>query len=156
MTTEALPEAGRRPAEWQLEFIDRIGASADVSGLPPSYIRVLAWLLVCEPPEQSVEDLRETLGLSAGAVSMATTTLGRMGFVERVARAGDRRLRYRFPPQAFERVIELRLTATIGARAAAEAALENAPRPSPRLEGLRDMYAFFEEGIAEYLRRLRR
>jgi DNA-binding MarR family transcriptional regulator len=155
MTTEALSGTGQQPAGWQREFIDRIGASADVSGLPPSHIRVLAWLLVCEPPEQSVEDLRSTLGLSAGAVSMATTTLARMGFVERVTSAGDRRARYRFPPEAFERVIELRLTATTRARAAAEAALENAPRPSRRLEGLRDMYAFFEEGIGEYLRRLR-
>jgi DNA-binding transcriptional regulator GbsR (MarR family) len=155
MTVATAPDAAGGPAQWQIEFIDRIGASADVSGLPPSYIRVLAWLLVCDPPEQSVEDLRSALGLSAGAVSMATAALARMGFVERVARRGDRRLRYRFPPAAFERVIELRLAATTQARIAAETALENAPGSSSRLEGLRDMYAFFEEGIAEYLRRLR-
>jgi DNA-binding transcriptional regulator GbsR (MarR family) len=149
------PEGAPGPADWQLEFIDRIGSSADVSGLPPSYIRVLAWLLVCDPPEQSVEDLRSALDLSAGAVSMATAALGRMGFVERVASRGDRRLRYRFHPRAFETVIELRLAATTQARLAAEIALRHAPGPSPRLEGLRDLYAFFEDGIAEYLRRLR-
>jgi len=155
MKAAPAPEEGSRPAGWQLECLDRMGASADVSGLPPSHIRVFAWLLVCDPPEQSVEDLRSALGLSAGAVSMATAALGRMGFVERVARAGDRRLRYRFPPKAFERVIELRLAATTQARVAADTALRNAPRPAPRLEGLRDMYAFFEESIAEYLHRLR-
>ena len=131
--------------------MERAGALADVSGLPPSYIQVFAWLVVCDPPHQSVEELRETLGLSAGAISMATAALTRMGVVERVVQPGRRRLFYRLHPGAWERVLRLRLEALTQARAAAEEALTQAPEPQPRLTGMRDMYAWFESRINDLL-----
>jgi DNA-binding transcriptional regulator GbsR (MarR family) len=147
----AIPSPGSGDADWQLEFIDRVGAWADVSGLPPSYVRVFAWLVVCDPPEQSVEELRARLGLSAGAISMATAALGRMGIVERVARSGERRAYYRFHPRGWEQVLRLRLEATAQTRAAAKEALSRASDRHLRLEGMHDMYAHFERSIAEYL-----
>ena len=131
--------------------MERAGALADVSGLPPSYIQVFGWLVVCDPPHQSVEELRQTLGLSAGAISMATAALMRMGIVERIAQPGRRRLFYRLHPAAWERVLRLRLEALSQARAAAEDALAQAPEPQSRLAGMRDMYAWFESRITDLL-----
>ena len=110
---------GPGPAGWQLEFVERVGALADLSGLPPSHVQVFAWLVVCDPPHQSAGQLRETLKLSAGAISMATATLVRMGVVERIAQAGERRAYYRFHPGGWERLMRSRLLATSQMRAIA-------------------------------------
>lgn len=140
-----------RPSEWQLEFMDRVGAWSDVSGLPPSYLRMMAWLIVCDPPAQSVDDLRDALGLSAGAISMAAGALGRMGIVRRVTIPGQRRVFYRWHGNGWERVLRLRLEATSQIRAAADDALAHTRDPEARLGRMRDMYIWFEASIAEFL-----
>ncbi len=60
MSALADPRPG--PADWQVEFMERVTALSEVSGLPPSHVRVFAWMIVCDPPEQSVDDLRERSG----------------------------------------------------------------------------------------------
>lgn len=151
MNGDAAPAASLRPTPWQTEFVERLETFADVSGLPPSHIRLFAWLVVCDPPHQSVQDLRRVLGLSAGAVSMATAALGRMGIVERIAQPGERRRHYRLHPEAWERVVRLRLEAAGRGRLAAEQALAGASGSQPRLEQMRDLYAWFETTIGQYL-----
>ena len=48
-----------------VEFVERASALlTDAAGLPPSHIRVLAWLIVCGPALQAAEDLCGVLGLS--------------------------------------------------------------------------------------------
>jgi DNA-binding transcriptional regulator GbsR (MarR family) len=151
VAAEPANEPAHGPAEWQLEFVDLIAAFADVSGVAPSVLRLFGWLVVCEPPDQSVEDLRTALGLSAGAISMATSALTRMGLVERVSRPGERGRLYRLHPQAWQRVSRLRLEATSQIRVAAESALARAGVAQPRLSGMRDLYAYFERSIADLL-----
>ncbi len=143
-------ESRQGPAEWQLDFMERVAAFADVTGLPPSHVRMLAWLVVCEPQEQSSADLRGALGLSAGAVSMATSTLERMGLIERFTRPGDRGLFYRFSSRSMERMLRLRLEATSRMVAALEDAIAHAPAQA-RLTEMHDMYDFFERSIAEFV-----
>ena len=142
---------GGRCEPWQLEFVERFATLSDVSGLPPSHLRVFAWLIVAEPPEQSVDDLRQVLGLSAGAISMATSTLARMGVVRKLSRPSQRRVLFRFDPDGWGRVLQLRLQATAYARSLAEEAMAAAGRQPERLVQMRDMYGFFERQIAELL-----
>ena len=134
-------------ADWQLEFIGRVGSIADATGLPPSYIQVFAWLVVCDPPHQSVDDIRAALGLSTGAISGATATLSRVGLVERVILPSQRRKYYRFRPGGWERMLRLRIDATAHMRVIAEEALVHAPEPPERLAEMRDIYAWFEEHV---------
>lgn len=131
--------------------MEGLGSLAEVSGLPRSYVQLLAWLVVCEPPHQSVEQLQAALGLSAGAISMATAALVRMGVAERISQPGERRLYYRFHPRGWERTLRLRLEAVARGRAVAEEALAHAPEPSPRLAEMHDVYAWFEDRIAGLL-----
>jgi DNA-binding MarR family transcriptional regulator len=154
MAVAPKPPAG--PEDWQLEFVDRLGSFSEVSGVAPSVLRILGWLMVCEPAEQPVDDLRAALGLSAGAVSMGLNTLAHIGYIERRARPGERRRYYRLHPDAWERATRIRLESLVQGRAAVERALAAGGRPNPRLEGMLDLYAFFERSVAEYLVRLPR
>jgi DNA-binding transcriptional regulator GbsR (MarR family) len=131
--------------------MERVAAGAELSGLPPSHVRIFAWLIVCDPPHQSVDDLRERLGLSAGAISMATATLVRFGLVDRIKRPGERRLFYRLHPHGWDRALRFRLEAARQLRAAAEEALSHSSVEDGRLAGMRDIYAFFEQGMVDYL-----
>lgn len=137
----------RRPAGWQTEFIERTAALSDMTGLPPSVLQVFSWLIVSEPAEQSAEDIHDVLGLSAGAISSATTTLVRMGMIERITQPGQRRLFYRVRPGAWDHITRLRLEATMRMRAIVDDAIERAPKTQSRLAEMRDVYAYFEESL---------
>jgi DNA-binding transcriptional regulator GbsR (MarR family) len=137
--------------DWQLEFLARAAGMADLTGLPPSFMKVFAWLVVCEPPDQSLDDMRAALKLSAGSISTATTTLVRMGVVERVTRHGERRVYYCIRSGGWERLMRIRLDATTQMRVIAEKALSRAPGPQQRLTEMRDLYAFFEQALAGML-----
>ena len=52
--------------------------------------RVTAWLLLCDPPVQSLTEIAEALGVSKAAVSTATRSLLQAGRVERVSQPGRR------------------------------------------------------------------
>ncbi len=145
MTERDAPEA------WQREFLQRMSVLGDTTGLPPSFMQVFAWLIVCEPPQQSVEQLRASLGLSAGAISAATTTLIHLGLVERVSQPGQRRLYYRMRPRAWERLLRLRLDASRQITATAAEALAQAPGPHERLCEMRDVVAYFEATLSSLL-----
>ena len=66
-----------------------------VHGAPRALMRVLGWMVVCEPADQTAVDVQNELGLSAGSVSTSLRYLGEMGLVQRVSRPGDRRIFYR-------------------------------------------------------------
>ena len=144
------PPAGR-PAAWQARFIERVASLADVNGLPYSYAQVFAWLVVCEPAHQSVDQMQQALGLSSGAISMATTSLIRMGVVERTSQPGQRRHYYRFRPGGWEKLLRSRVEATAQIRAVAEEALADAPDRPVRLAEMRNIYAWFETAMKHFL-----
>jgi hypothetical protein len=140
-------------ADWQTEFLERSSALTDLTGLAPSVAKVFLWLVVCEPPQQTTEQLRQTLGLSAAAISTATAALASRGLLERVTPRGERHLSYRLHPRGWERLIRYRLEATSNVRAIFDTALTSATQPQPRLTDLRAMYAWFETQLTELLAR---
>ncbi|HUO48867.1 MAG TPA: MarR family transcriptional regulator, partial [Acidimicrobiales bacterium] len=81
--------------DWRTSFIERFGVVGDDIGLPRSMTRLLAWLVVCDPPHQSAAQIRQGLQLSAGSVSTGMNSLVRAGLAERVAFPADRRTYYR-------------------------------------------------------------
>ncbi len=86
---------------WQ--FIDATGEWwAKSYGLPRMTGRVFAWLLVCEPEEQTAAQLAEALDASKGSISGATTTLVRAGLVDRLHVRGERADRFRMRPDAWD------------------------------------------------------
>jgi hypothetical protein len=67
--------------------------------------RVLAWLLLADPPEQSLTEIAAALGVSKAAVSTASRSLLQSRAVERVVEPGRRGDYYRCIPGKLENVL---------------------------------------------------
>jgi DNA-binding transcriptional regulator GbsR (MarR family) len=72
-------------------FVERWSRLLAAEGLPPVAGRLWAWLLVCEPREQTVDDIAQAIGASRGAISGAVRWLEPSGLIHRTRRPGDRR-----------------------------------------------------------------
>src|SRR6266536_1332389 len=78
------------PSAAELAFVEDVAAFYAVDGLPRTVGRVLGWLLVCDPPEQTAAQLAMVLRASRGTISGATRTLVTAGLVRRSGRPGER------------------------------------------------------------------
>jgi DNA-binding transcriptional regulator GbsR (MarR family) len=131
---------------WQ--FIDSAGEWWSKSyGVPPLTGRLLAWLLVCDPAEQTAAQLAEALGASKGSISGATGMLVRAHLVDRLHIRGERADRFRIRPEAWDD--QVRDQGVPQARALLAQGLEALAGASAtrraRLEELDAFYAWWEE-----------
>ncbi|MGH3979000.1 MAG: GbsR/MarR family transcriptional regulator [Pseudonocardiaceae bacterium] len=133
-------------------YAEEVGLYFADKGLPRMPGRILGWLLVCEPPHQSAEELATVLSASRGSISMAVRMLLRTGAVERYAVPGSRRTYYRVRPGFWLREAEEKARVASEARKLAEHGLgllagrdEESRR---RLTEMRDMYTFLETEYA--------
>lgn len=99
------------PAQPDKEALDKLVEEYglwfnQLSGMPRMGGRVLGWLLVCEEPGQTLQELAENLRCSMGSVSTMTRMLEDKGLVERVSHPGERRLRYRIRLDAWSKTWE--------------------------------------------------
>src|SRR5919112_6618270 len=91
----------------ELGFADKLGRFfARQYGLPPVFGRVFAWLLICDPPEQTAAEIAEALNTSRSAVGSAIVSLENQGMVQRTRAAGERADRISFHPEAAVRGLE--------------------------------------------------
>ncbi len=151
--------AGRFPhcrdvadVDWRTGFVEDMAAFVLVNGTPRAVLRVLGWMVVCEPPEQTASDIQENLALSAGSVSAAARSLCDMGMLERATRPGDRRIYYRLREHAWEKALAARFRVLTEVRRVAERAIDAAGSDADeRLIEMRDTYALVEAGVDELL-----
>lgn len=156
----ALPPATDLAAEgrpdrpdWRMGFVDALSGVELVYGTPPTLMRVLGWMIVCDPPEQTAQEIQRMLGLSAGSVSSAVRELAEVGMIERVRRPLDRHIYYRLRAQGWESVVSERFRAFSELRAVAEEALDAAGSAADgRLHEMRNTYAYLEAATAEVIR----
>jgi DNA-binding MarR family transcriptional regulator len=91
----------------ELAFADKLGRFfARQYGLPPVFGRVFAWLLICDPPEQTAAEIADALRTSRSAVGSAIVSLENQGLVLRTRAAGERADRVSFHPDAAVRGLE--------------------------------------------------
>jgi hypothetical protein len=94
-------------AESEVEFADQVGRYfAKLFAMPPLTGRVLGWLMVCDPPEQTAAELAEALHASRSAISGAINMLDTFRYVRRTRAAGERVDRISLHPDAWERSFE--------------------------------------------------
>ncbi len=117
-------------------------------GMPRMPARVWAWLLICDPPDQTADDLVESLHSSRGAISGAAGYLATLGLIRRGRRRAERRERFSVPPGGVRRLIaRMGTVLTQGREVADEGLALMAGRPPAtrvRLEEFRDVYAYYE------------
>jgi DNA-binding MarR family transcriptional regulator len=87
----------------ELSFADRAGRFYTRQyGFPPVTGRLLGFLAVCEPPEQTIADLASALRASRSAITGAVRQLEDFGAVQRGRAAGDRVDRVSLDPAGLE------------------------------------------------------
>ena len=86
-----------------LAFTDRMADFyAREYGFPPVAGRVLGYLLICQPPEQTVAGLSEALLASRSAITGAVALLARYHAVRRTRSAGQRMDHITLDPAALD------------------------------------------------------
>jgi DNA-binding transcriptional regulator GbsR (MarR family) len=129
-------------------FIDATGEwVAKAYGMPNMAGRVLAWLLVCEPAEQTAAQLADALEASKGSISGATGLLVRARLVDRLHVRGERADRFRVRPEAWdEQVRDQNIDQAREVLALGLEALDGeSPTRRARLEELDAFYAWWQE-----------
>ncbi|MEO6207518.1 MAG: MarR family transcriptional regulator [Candidatus Limnocylindrales bacterium] len=141
----------------EADLVEQMAQMLAEGGLSRAAGRIWAWLLICEPPQQTAADLADTLHISRGAVSEAVRLLVTAGLVRRTSRRGDRRQYFHVPPGSTIAVLHARLPITTAWRRLADTGLEIlADRPvasRARLQEVRDVYAFMEQELPSLLER---
>ena len=99
MQTEMTPE--------QRELIEEFGLLHEQMGGTRMTGRVSSWLLLCDPPVQSLTEIAEGLGVSKAAVSGAARLLLQGHLIERVGEPGQRGDFYRALPADPDGVLPL-------------------------------------------------
>lgn len=145
------------PSADERQFIEHVGVFFERIGLPPMAGRILGWLLICDPPQQSAGDLAGVLHASKGSISAMVRLLLRYGLIERAAVPGVRRNFFRLKDDAWYELIRAELGTMAGFRKLAEDGLDllaNAPEAQRnRLHEMYEAYAFFERAFPELLKR---
>ena len=84
------------PRDEEITFADHLGRFyARRYGYPPMVGRVLGYLLVCDPPDQTIAELSDALLASRSAITGALDVLERIGAARRSRAAGERMDRVR-------------------------------------------------------------
>ncbi len=143
------------------DFMDSFGHYMETQrAMPLAGGRVFAYLLVCEPPEQTAAQIADAAGMSLGTVSSMTRLLLSGRLIERVKRRGERSAVYRFSPAAMGSMTRASIAATTQAREIVDLGLGlMADRPTAartRLAELGELYRFFESSMPVLLERWER
>ncbi|MBF6181232.1 GbsR/MarR family transcriptional regulator [Nocardia otitidiscaviarum] len=96
MTSAA--ESNTAPTDAQLAFVEDYALVLEQMGLVRMVGRTVGWLLVCDPPEQTFNQITEALQASKGSISGALKTLTTMRWVDKTSKPGDRRDYYYIRP----------------------------------------------------------
>jgi len=78
-------------------------------GGPRTMGRVYGWLLICDPPQQSLTELAKTLAVSKASVSTVARQLQEGGMIERLP-SSTRQHVYRVTPGGFASVLNTQLS----------------------------------------------
>jgi predicted transcriptional regulator len=150
--------AGATAAE--LHYVEEVALGLERQGLFRMAGRVLGWLLICDPPEQTSGQIAEVLQASKGSISGAMKFLVPSGLVERISRPGDRRDYYRCRPGAWTDLARDQSRQYDDFRKLALRGLEllaDAPAARrERLQGMHDLYAWLEREMPALWERWRR
>lgn len=138
------------------EYVESFGLFWEEAGLPRMTGRILSWLLICDPPYQTMHELTNALQSSKSSISAGTRMLIQIGIIERVSLPRQRRDYYRIVPDVWSRVLEEKAQQFTEFRRLAEKGLSLLEGASParrqRLEEMRDLYVFMEREYPLVLR----
>lgn len=138
----------------EAEFVDRLGLFFELLGATRTMGRVYGWLLICDPPQQSLTQLADRLSVSKASISTVARQLLEGGMVERLPSPNRQHL-YRVTPGGFTSVLETQLSLMRLGIEPAEFALsvlgEERAEQRQRVEDFRDFCEFCTQAYREQL-----
>ncbi|MET7330836.1 hypothetical protein [Nonomuraea sp. NPDC005650] len=140
----------------ETEFVDRMGLVMERLAGTRTMGRLYAWLLICDPPDQSLTDLAAELGVSKTMVSTVARQLEAGSMIERVPTPG-REHRYRVVRGGWAQVLrgQMAVLPPITDALGLGLSLVGDDRAEQRalLEETRDFFAFLVRDVDEALER---
>lgn len=134
-----------------MDWCDRVGAYfAQNAGLAPITGRVMAWLMICDPAEQSPAELSAALGVSRASLTSTLRILIITGLVRRSTRPGSRASFYRVVDEAWAAALRQRmlsLGAFLDLVEAGRKLVGPDPEHASRLDAAGEVYRWFAEEI---------
>ncbi len=145
--TKEIPEFERKQ-----EFVERAGVQMErMLGFSPIIGRVVAYLFVAEPPEQTFFEIKDFVNASKSAISNAINHLLRGGSIEEITKPGDRKRYFRlsmgkenFPAITQDRVKLFEALEKMAAEAI-EIRSDKDSRFTENLKDLIELYKIFQE-----------
>lgn len=139
------------PTSPELDFVDEVATFFAREGVPLISGRVIGWLLISDPPEQTSLQLAETLQVSRSSISTATRLLTPSGLVEGVRRRGQREEYFRIAADGWTRMLERRYSQAAAFRRVTDhglTVLADAPdERRQRLTNVNELYGFLESEL---------
>ena len=139
-------------------FVEEVGLVMEQLGQSRMSGRLLGWLLVCDPPHQSMAELVAALQASKASISNTTRLLIQVGLIERISLPGYRHDHYRLKPGAWIQMTKARLLQIYTIRQLADRGLAllegESPQLRERLAEMHRVYAFWEQEMPPLLERL--
>ena len=136
-----------------LAWVERVGEFFEVNyGMPPITGRIVGWLLICDPVEQSAGEIAAAIKASRASLTTNMRALIASGLVRRLRRAGERTAYYRVDDDAWETVIRHRVTSLAAIDRLTEEGMRlvgSASARAARLRATHEVFAWFETLLAE-------
>jgi hypothetical protein len=127
-----------------LAFVEDFAITFERLGLVRMTGRVMGWLLVCDPPQQTFGQIAEALQASKGSISAALKFLTTARWVDRASKPGDRKDYYTIRPGVMPDLIKQQSAQYSAFTDVLGRGLDALDDPdSPAAERLRDMHDFF-------------
>lgn len=131
------------PTAEEREFVEQMGLFYERAGAARMPGRVIGWLLICDPPQQSITQIAAALAVSKASVSTTARLLEQAGVLERVPVAGSRQHHYRILEGGWTQIVQGRMGIVTFVRGVAQRGLDLlADAPAERRARLQDLYDF--------------
>jgi DNA-binding transcriptional regulator GbsR (MarR family) len=154
---DAIVEAPYTANEATLRFVEEMAVIYEKSGHPRMIGRIVAWLLIADPPYQTAGEIGDALRASKGSVSTSLRFLVEWGLVERFTIPPQRRDHYRIAPDMWPGLIRRSLPVFSVIHEVAHHGLELLADADPRrrrpLEEMDEFFGFYEQETADMLER---
>jgi DNA-binding transcriptional regulator GbsR (MarR family) len=135
-----------------IEFVEKFGLFIEKSGSFPRIAgKIFAYLLICEPPEQTQQEIAENLNIAKGSASNMIKLLIQTQIIEEFTKPKLRAKLYRIQEGGWEQLFLTKLQRLAVVRNLLEEGrglLKNKPKElSRRINNLDNLYSFFEKEL---------
>jgi DNA-binding transcriptional regulator GbsR (MarR family) len=117
---------------------------AEHYGLPPITGRILGWLMICDPAEQSAGEIAAAIGASRASLTTNMRLLIGSGLVRRLTRPGGRATYYRIDDGMWDAVIRRRIASMMSFSRITLEGMELVGPDTARAARLRAAHDFFD------------